>query len=488
MTVFIAIVRLALAAVFVVSAVAKIRDRDGSRGAVVAFGVPTTLAGPIAFALPVVELLCAGLLVLGDPFATAGALASLLLLAVFTGAIVVNLRQGKRPQCHCFGSLGGQTAISWSTVWRNIGLMVLAGTSLLGPAPKPSVPEALTDLASGQGLVAVGFAVLLAAVLGLSLGLRALVTRYGTVLLRLEALERAAGIAEPLPAPDFRLANLRGEEVTLDDVLARGRPLLLTFISPSCHNCTDLIPDLSAWQGDAHHDLEVVVVSDGSIADNRTKLAGSPDLDVLLQQGNEASTAYGILGTPGAVLVGVDGLLAGVPVHGADGVRGLHERTIQTIRGGGPSAHGHPGEDAQVHSVGRRPVEVGDVVPELELRGEDGAEVRIDSGGDGDVTLLFWRDTCSYCRGILEQVRALEPHVDVRLVTESPADAIRASGLESAIVRDGGGALQGWLQIPGTPSAVRVRNGALVSQVAVGGPAVLEVLRADQGATALAQP
>ena len=79
----------------------------------------------VAAGLPVAELTCAVLLLTADPGATVGAVASALLLAAFTVAIAVNLLQGRRPDCHCFGQLDtGETG--WLTVGRNAVLIVIA--------------------------------------------------------------------------------------------------------------------------------------------------------------------------------------------------------------------------------------------------------------------------------------------------------------------------------------------------------------------------
>jgi len=76
-----------------------------------------------------------------------------------------------------------------------------------------------------------------------------------------------------------------------------------------------------------------------------------------------------------------------------------------------------------------------------------------------------------------DEVRVLEEVATVRLVTGSDSDAIRATGLASPILRDPDGALERWLQVPGTPSAARLRDGVLDSDVVVGGPDVLTLLR-----------
>ena len=56
MTTAVLAIRMLLAAVFAVAGIAKLRDLDGSRGAMRDFGVPANLAGPAGVLLPVAEL------------------------------------------------------------------------------------------------------------------------------------------------------------------------------------------------------------------------------------------------------------------------------------------------------------------------------------------------------------------------------------------------------------------------------------------------
>ena len=470
MTTLVAIVRLVLAGVFVVSAVAKLRDRAGSRQAVEAFAVPAPLVGLVAAGLPVAELACAVLLVLPDPFATVGAAGSLVMLLAFTAAIVVNLVQGKHPECHCFGDLGGDSGISWMTVVRNAVLSTLAIVSFIGTGDLRSVPAVLADLSAAQAGVLAGFAVLVAGMVALGLALRTLMARYGAVLLRLEALERATGTAPPKEAPDFRLPDLDGVEVTLDDVLPDDRPALLVFISPTCHNCTELLPDLVAWQSDPDHPFPVVVISDGTPEDNRAKIADVGPLRILVQPNLALSDAYGILGTPGAVIVGTDARIAGNPAHAPGAVRSLHDSLVASMTGA-PTTHQH------LHDIGQRPVSAGDPVPDVRLLSEDGDPLSVEDALGDEAVLVFWRVDCGFCQRMLDDLLVLEDDVTVRLVTGSDVAAIRESGLVSPILRDSGGALERWLQVPGTPSAARFRGGVLDSDVVVGGPDVVALLR-----------
>jgi hypothetical protein len=52
-------------------------------------------------------------------------------LALFTCLVVLNLRRGRRPPCHCFGRVGEPAPIGPGTVVRNVGLMALAVAVLL---------------------------------------------------------------------------------------------------------------------------------------------------------------------------------------------------------------------------------------------------------------------------------------------------------------------------------------------------------------------
>ena len=123
------LVRLVLAVVLAVAGVAKLADRAGSRRAVVDFGVPERFASLVALLLPLAELTAAALLV---PRATArlGALLALLLLAFFVAAIAVNLSNGRRPDCHCFGQLHS-APVGWPTLVRNVVLALAAAWVVL---------------------------------------------------------------------------------------------------------------------------------------------------------------------------------------------------------------------------------------------------------------------------------------------------------------------------------------------------------------------
>lgn len=123
--------RVALALVFAAAAIGKLADRRGAVAAAQGLGVPAGLAAPVAGLLPVAELAVA-VAVAGawGPSAVVGAAAGLFLLVLMTCLVVLTLRQGRRPPCHCFGRVD-DAPIGAGTVVRNLAFMALAVVVLL---------------------------------------------------------------------------------------------------------------------------------------------------------------------------------------------------------------------------------------------------------------------------------------------------------------------------------------------------------------------
>lgn len=462
MTVLEGVARLALVLMWLASGSAKLRDRAGFRAAVVDFGVSSAAARLAVVGVPTVELLCAVLLVLPDPAASAGAVLSLLLLIAFSALVIVNLLKGSRPSCHCFGELSGTGGISWMTVGRNTGLLLIAATCLIGTGGLKSLPGIFLDLSTAGRWVLASGLVVTAVLVALGLALWTLIGRYGQALLRLETLERIVGIAEQPVVPAFALRDLDGTLVTLDGVLAKGRPALLVFISPSCAHCAELLPDMVRWQSDPEHPVEVVVLSSGTAADNRDKLDGL-SLRVLLRDDTATMADYGIQGTPGAILVDTDRRRLAEPALGPGGVHDLHSALAETSPSDPHESAGHPSR-------------VGEELPELVVETGMGSPMRLGLA-TMDGVLLFWRVDCGFCAQILPEVRDLQMEVPMQLVTTSTRADLDESGMLAPLLRDPEGALQAWLGAPGTPSAVWVRAGRVDSELAVGGPQVLNLLR-----------
>jgi len=407
---------------------------------------------------------------------------AILLLAAFTAAITTNLVRGNRFACHCFGSMSSTAEIGWGTVARNGAFLALAFLSLVGAGSQSAVWSVAADLDGDEALVWAGFLLLTGVVAFLGYVVQTLMSKYGEVLLRLESLEVATGLAEAPLAPEFRLPDLDGNEVELHEVLDDGRPVMVVFVSPSCTHCSELLPELETWQSDPDHAIGVLVLTNGTVEANREKLADVPALRMLRQSDDDLLEPLGIQGTPGAVLVGTDGRLIGPTAHGPEPIRMMHASMVNSLAAQAGRSDGHD----HVHQIEQRPVSEGESVPETaSLKTESGEDWTTEDALADDPVLLFWRFDCGFCAQIVDQVREIEGDLPLRIVTSSTTEQIRETGLTSPILRDPFVDLESWLRVPGTPSAARIRDGALASDVAVGGPEVLALLRSVSRESAL---
>ena len=109
-----------LGVVFLVSGGSKIASHADWTRLSAEFGAPPI----IRVTLPWTELILGALLIvqIGRPVV---AVAALVLLVGFTIAIVVRLRQGRHPQCACFGAWSSRP-LGWGHVARNLVLMAVA--------------------------------------------------------------------------------------------------------------------------------------------------------------------------------------------------------------------------------------------------------------------------------------------------------------------------------------------------------------------------
>ncbi len=506
------IARLVLAGTFIVSGVAKLADLPGSRKAVASFGVPERWAAPAGVALPIVELVLAVLLL---PVATAtlGAVGLLALLIAFIIGIGINLSRGNKPDCHCFGQLSREP-IGRNTIIRNVVLAAIAlfvAASGLAGNPGPSLFAWTEDLAVLQWVLlalVIVEALVLAGVVWL---LVHLLGQNGRLLVRLDNIETALedadidfddddeddedeededeGLPIGAPAPAFTLTGLYGETATLDSLRARGNPVLLVFSDPTCGPCNGLMPDVGKWQREHPGKLTVAVVSRGNVDSNKSKASEHGLTNVLLQKDNEIADEYRTFGTPTAVLVSSDGLVASGAAGGGDAIRRLvndavagkipnptriDPQAIAPKPAARPQARNAPGA-----------ANIGKPAPVLELPDLDGKTVKLADFKGEPTALLFWNPGCGFCQRMLDDLKAWEadpPAGAPKLLVVSTGDAAanRAHGLQSPIVLDDGFNAGRSFGASGTPSAVMVgADGNIKSAVAVGAPGVLGLLRND---------
>lgn len=131
-------VRVAVAAMFFVSAVGKLARWDAFGQAVLDYKVlPSMLVPAVVRTVPLAELAGASLLIVPN-LQRAGALLLALLLTAFSAAIAVNLRRGAQIPCGCFGLVDARP-IRPSILFRNLALLAVLLTSVLAsPEEVPS--------------------------------------------------------------------------------------------------------------------------------------------------------------------------------------------------------------------------------------------------------------------------------------------------------------------------------------------------------------
>lgn len=515
--------RLVLAAVFLVSGVAKLLDLAGGKTAMRAFGVPESLSRPAAILLPIVEILVAVLLI---PVETArwGAVLALALLLVFIVSIGYNLARGRKFECHCFGELT-HSEIGRSTLVRNAVLAVIAAfIAVAGFGSNntvgPSVAEGLGGLDVFQWVILVLAIVIVAALAAIAWLLVHLLGQNGRLLVRLDRIESALedadivlsdeddedeededeeeeGLPYGAPAPAFSLSGLYGETMTLDALRAAEKPVMLIFSDPNCGPCNAMMGDVGKWQREHADKLNVAVISRGSLDENRNKKKQHNLTTVLMQKDNEVADAYMTYGTPTAVLVRPDGTIGSAAAGGADEIRTLVKQAVEgrvpvpaprrveprpapapiPLR---PAPAAAPQPQAQaprgIASIGRD-------APIVELNDLDGKPVTLADFAGHPTAVLFWNPGCGFCQRMTDDLKAWEanPPADapkLLVVSTGEADRNREMGFQSPVVLDGGFNTGRAFGASGTPSAVLVgADGKIASGLAVGGPTVLSLLR-----------
>lgn len=136
--------RLLVGAVFLVAGVLKVGDHQGMMNTMNAYEVlPDGFMSPVAYLLPILEILAGAMLILGLFTRFAAALASALLVAFLIGLIQAKTR-GLAIDCGCF-AIGGSSpnqGIAWWDIVRDVGLMAASAYA----AWRPIGPFAVDNL------------------------------------------------------------------------------------------------------------------------------------------------------------------------------------------------------------------------------------------------------------------------------------------------------------------------------------------------------
>lgn len=150
------LVRLGLAAVWLVSGAIKVSDLNQTYIAVQAYELlPGGVASVVAGAIPFLELALGVLLLVGLGIRLTALVSALVLLA-FIGAVAQSWARGLTIDCGCFGG-GGQVAPGETQypqeIARDIGFLLLAGWLLVRPRSVLSLDGWLTTRDAEPDLV-----------------------------------------------------------------------------------------------------------------------------------------------------------------------------------------------------------------------------------------------------------------------------------------------------------------------------------------------
>jgi peroxiredoxin len=353
--------RLILALVFGVAGLAKAANLREFREALTEFGVPPRLTAPVAVAIVIVELSCAAGL-LWPAMAWRASITALILLVSFTLVLVASLLRGRHPKCRCFGKLKS-SPIDWTAVGRNCVLIALStGVVLAGQQRDSEGFNALRVIGDGMGIGMIQITVLAGGVaLAIWLGLQVL-RQNGRLLTRLESLEREmatiksfmgnfasrAGLPIGSRAPSFRLPSMSGEAVTMEDLLASGRSLILMFVDPDCGPCQSFNSDFQRWDRELGEEFTLALLSRGKSSENRGKFSFD-ERRVLLQNAMEVAELYQCTGTPAAVLISTGGYIRSELGIGTEGAKKLVDLAIGTMQAPTTDGSGSTVRDSEAH-------------------------------------------------------------------------------------------------------------------------------------------
>lgn len=487
---FLLLIRLVLAAVFGLAGVAKLIDLDGSEKAVKGFGVPENLAKPFSVLLPATEILIVLLLL---PAATAwfGAIFGFFLLLIFIGAMLFQMAQGNAPDCHCFGQIysepvGKKTLIRNAVIALLAFILVFAGRENQGAG----IFDSANHYREGNFMTFIFGLATVALLAAAVYFLKTISEQQTQIIRRIEILELVShdgggreierenltnptdGLLVGSPAPDFELPDINGRKVSFENLLARAKPILFVFVSPTCNPCAALLPEIEAWQNDLKDRVNFVFISSGNAEENLKKFAGGNLESILLQREKEISALFGAQWTPTALFVNSDGTIGSYLAAGDRAIRELVDK-IKAANVGGDSIFISNGKDAAL---------LGAALPEFAQKDVNDKNLASKDLLGRKTLITFWNTTCPHCHNMLEDLRewdksksADEPNLLV--LSEGETEKNRSMNLQSPVILDTNRNISKQLGMKGTPSAVLVdENGRIASETAIGAAQIWTLL------------
>lgn len=305
---------LVLAAMFVASGVGKLRHPDDEAGWA-DLGIPKALRQPWLIRLhPWAEIVLGLVLaVLGGWLGAVAAVAALALMTAYLVMVARTVARKSDASCACFGARKRVTRV---TVIRNAWLSALAAAAVAVIWDNPLWGGAL---ARGQWTLILALAV-------------AAVTVAMILWPEPDAVEEEQADAAPMAVPtggaDDELDYIRTRTPAVPVTLADGtvttlrrlsatRPQLILSVSETCGACTLVIEKIPEWRALLPEvDVRVLVRTppgEGSLSSLEEPQSLHDKERYVIESVTEGRV-------PGAVLLGVDGLLADGPVTGNQSV------------------------------------------------------------------------------------------------------------------------------------------------------------------------
>lgn len=306
------------------SGIAKAKDPSSTVEGILNLGLDSVAPLKLTPAvLPWAELvLAAGLLLAPGPLFPVFAIASCALMVFYLVVIARALATGRTEGCNCFGKKSA-APVSRYTLIRNIALTVAGILTVVASfvGGKALVYE-LVGLNGSGWLWAVG---------------------AGLIALTLWAIQRGESLAEPapdipevvlpsaadesedyvrVPIPYASIYTTDGRVTTLRD-MSRVQARVLFFASPTCGSCTPILKTIPRWQKLLPQlGLHPVFSSEEKIHQAHKLEKLDEGVEALVDPKHAAMHNFG-RGTPMAVILGSDGMLAGGPVAGTSDVKQL---------------------------------------------------------------------------------------------------------------------------------------------------------------------
>jgi thiol-disulfide isomerase/thioredoxin len=293
---------------------------------------------------------------------------------------------------------------------------------------------------------------------------------------RPDAAPPVEGLPVGAPAPSFSLPTFEGPSLTLDDLLAYGKPVLLLFVSPNCGPCRSLLPIVRVWERDYADHLTIALLSKGTSEENKKLVAKFGGRHLLLQSEDKlVSSDYQAAWTPAAVLISREGKIASQATYGDESIRALVNHTITT--GTSTATNGSNGRIPKL-TVGTSLFRVGEPAPRFSLPDMRGREVHSEDLLGRSTMLLFWSPSCPFCVAMSGDLKSFEenpakgaPDLAIVISGDATRDEIeaKAGDFKSLVLVDNGFDVGPLFGTDSTPSAVLIdEHGRIASTLATG--------------------